>query len=252
MRREVGLLPSDVERLSEWIRAQVAEAGRVAAVVGLSGGIDSATVAALAKRALGDEVYGVIMPCESDPADAEDARLAAEALNVSYRVVDLGPVFQVLRAQLELPPNLPRLAVANLKPRLRMITLYAEAAARNALVLGTGNRSELEIGYFTKYGDGGVDLLPLGGLVKTEVRALAADLGVPRPILDKRSNPHPLSKKFIGRPIIGGVSCPRPIKMAKNAIIDAKYPHNAHYSQLVSVPSGASLNIAPSPPFATP
>ena len=182
----MGSLPSDVERLTEWIRAQVAEAGRVAAVVGLSGGIDSATVAALAKRALGSEAYGVIMPCGSDPADAEDARFTAEALGLSYRTVDLGPVFDLLREQLALPPGVPRLAVANLKPRLRMITLYAEAAVRNALVLGTGNRSELEIGYFTKYGDGGVDLLPIGGYLKHEVRALAKELGVPARIIDRQ------------------------------------------------------------------
>ncbi len=179
-------MPSDVERVTEWIRAQVAEAGRVAAVVGLSGGIDSATVAALAKRALGDEVYGVIMPCDSDPADAEDARLLAETLGMTHRTVDLGPVFQVLRDQLALPPNMPRLAVANIKPRLRMITLYAEAAVHNALVLGTGNRSELEIGYFTKYGDGGVDLLPIGSFLKHEVRQLARDLGVPARIIDRQ------------------------------------------------------------------
>ncbi len=172
--------------MTEWIRAQVAEAGRVAAVVGLSGGIDSATVAALAKRALGDEVYGVIMPCDSDPADAEDARLLAETLGMTHRTVDLGPVFQVLRDQLALPPNMPRLAVANIKPRLRMITLYAEAAVHNALVLGTGNRSELEIGYFTKYGDGGVDLLPIGSFLKHEVRQLARDLGVPARIIDRQ------------------------------------------------------------------
>lgn len=179
-------MPSDVERVTEWIRAQVAEAGRIAAVVGLSGGIDSATVAALAKRALGDEVYGVIMPCDSDPADAEDARLLAETLGMTHRTVDLGPVLQVLRDQLALPPNMPRLALANIKPRLRMITLYAEAAAHNALVLGTGNRSELEIGYFTKYGDGGVDLLPIGSFLKHEVRQLARDLGVPARIIDRQ------------------------------------------------------------------
>jgi len=179
-------VPSDVERLTEWIRARVAEAGRVAAVVGLSGGIDSAVVAALAKRALGDEAYGVIMPCDSDPADADDARLLAEAIGLTYRTVDLGPALAVLRDQLALPPTVPRLAVANLKPRLRMITLYAEAAVRNALVLGTGNRSELEIGYFTKYGDGGVDLLPIGGFLKREVRALARDLGVPQRIIDRQ------------------------------------------------------------------
>jgi len=178
-------LASDVDRLVEWMRQQVAEAGRTGAVVGLSGGIDSATVAALAKRAFGDEAHGVIMPCDSDPQDAEDARLLAQTIDLTYRTVDLAPALATLREQLELPPNAPRLAIANIKPRLRMIALYAEAALHNALVLGTGNRSELEIGYFTKYGDGGVDLLPIGGFLKHEVRQLARDLGVPQRIIDR-------------------------------------------------------------------
>jgi NAD+ synthase len=91
------------------------------------------------------------------------------------------------------PPDSPsaadetatRLALANLKPRLRMTTLYHVANRLNYLVAGTGNRSEISIGYYTKYGDGGVDLLPLGSLVKSEVRALARDLGVPTRIVDK-------------------------------------------------------------------
>nr|MCU0256832.1 NAD(+) synthase [Vicinamibacterales bacterium] len=78
-----------------------------------------------------------------------------------------------------------RLAQANLKPRLRMTTLYYVANRLNYLVAGTGNRTEIAIGYYTKYGDGGVDLLPLGALVKSEVRALARELGVPAPIIEK-------------------------------------------------------------------
>ncbi|MDA8343970.1 MAG: NAD(+) synthase [Thermaerobacter sp.] len=179
-------MPTEVERIVEWLRAEVSSAGKSAAVVGLSGGIDSATVAALAKQAFGDRAFGVIMPCDSDPKDAEDARLVAEAIGMQHRIVDLTPVYQLLRETLGLPDGAPRLAIANLKPRLRMITLYAEAAVRGALVLGTGNRAELEIGYFTKYGDGGVDLLPLGGFLKREVRELARQIGVPQRTIDRQ------------------------------------------------------------------
>ncbi len=179
-------MPTEVERIAEWLRAEVSGAGKSAAVIGLSGGIDSATVAALAKLAFGDQAYGVVMPCESDPKDADDARFVAEAIGLQYRTVDLTPVYQALREAIGLPDGTPRLAVANLKPRLRMISLYAEAALRGALVLGTGNRSELEIGYFTKYGDGGVDLLPLGGFLKREVRDLARQLSVPQRIIDRQ------------------------------------------------------------------
>lgn len=179
-------MPTEVERIVEWLRAQAKSAGKSAAVVGLSGGIDSATVAALAKQAFGDRAFGLIMPCDSSPKDAEDALFAAEAIGLQHRTVDLTPVFQELRETLGLPDGAPRLAIANLKPRLRMITLYAEAAVRGALVLGTGNRSELEIGYFTKYGDGGVDLLPLGGFLKREVRELARQIGVPERIVERQ------------------------------------------------------------------
>ncbi len=179
-------MPSEVERIVEWLRAEVSGAGKSAAVVGLSGGIDSATVAALAKQAFGEKAFGVIMPCDSDPRDAEDARLVAESIGLQYRTVDLTPVYAQLRETLGLSDGAPRLASANLKPRLRMITLYAEAALRGALVLGTGNRSELEIGYFTKYGDGGVDLLPIGGFLKREVRELAREISVPQRIIDRQ------------------------------------------------------------------
>lgn len=173
------------ERLVDWLRQRVSEAACRGAVFGLSGGIDSAVVAALAKRAFADQALGVIMPCHSNPEDAEHGRLCAEALDLEYITVDLSATFDQLAQALQVTEQTPRLAVANLKPRLRMTTLYFHAAARQALVLGTGNRSELTIGYFTKYGDGGVDVMPIAGLVKHQIWELAAYLGIPPVIIEK-------------------------------------------------------------------
>jgi NAD+ synthase len=169
-------------RISEWLREQVSSAGAKGLVVGLSGGVDSACTAALAKRAVGDQVLGVLMPCHSDPVDGEYARMVADKLGIETIEVDLGAVHDLLVEQL---PQAGPMAVANIKPRLRMTTLYYLAAARNYLVAGTGNKSELMIGYFTKYGDGGVDLEPLGELFKGQVWDLARYLGIPQPIIDR-------------------------------------------------------------------
>ena len=181
-------MPELAEHLTDWIRAEVTAGGGCGAVFGLSGGIDSAVVAALAKQAFPHHTLGVIMPCHSDPRDAEDGALVAHHYGVPSATVDLGPVYDLLLQQLagsssDLPES--RLATANLKPRLRMTTLYAFANQLGYRVLGTGNRSELAVGYFTKYGDGGADLLPLGSLVKSEVRDLARSLDVPARIITK-------------------------------------------------------------------
>ncbi len=176
------------KHLTDWIASEIAASGGSGAVFGLSGGIDSAVVAALAKRAYPAHCLGVIMPCHSDAADADDARLVAHHFGVASATVDLGPVYDTLLAQLEATCSdlaTASLACANLKPRLRMTSLYAFANRQNYRVLGTGNRSEIEVGYFTKYGDGGVDLLPLGSLTKTLVRQLAQHLGVPARIIAK-------------------------------------------------------------------
>lgn len=171
------------EQIAAWLRGYADEAGLGGYVVGLSGGIDSACTAALCQRAVGDGVLGVLLPCHSLPEDAEMARIVADAYGIETVTVDLGQSFDALVAAL--PPGQSKMAVANIKPRLRMATLYALAQTRRYLVAGTGNRSELLVGYFTKYGDGGVDVEPLGNLYKWQVRELARELGVPQPIIDR-------------------------------------------------------------------
>lgn len=183
--------------MAVWIRDQVASAGARGIVVGLSGGIDSAVVARVSQLALGDAVVGVIMPAHSQPQDEADARLVASTFSLRTVRVDLSGPFDAMLTSIQggaaaLPalasPGTDaagRLSQANIKPRLRMATLYFVASRLSYLVAGTGNRSEIAIGYYTKYGDGGVDLLPLASLVKREVRNLAEELGVPRAVIDK-------------------------------------------------------------------
>lgn len=168
--------------IADWIRTTVHDTGAEGVVVGLSGGIDSAVALSLAHRSLSDNVIAVILPCESDPADAEDARLVASAVGVSCTEIDLTAAYRALVAVL---PEAPDLVRANIKPRLRMIAQYYLASRSNYLVCGTSNRSERSIGYFTKYGDGGADLLPIGGLLKFELRQLARTLGIPDRIINK-------------------------------------------------------------------
>lgn len=181
-----------VARLVDWLRAQVTEAGAEGCVFNLSGGLDSAVVAGLCKRAWPEACLALILPCHSQAADREDAELVADTFGVPVKTHDLSPVYdrflEILGASGGREPargSAEAIARANIKARLRMITAYYEANRRGYLVVGTGNRSELAMGYFTKYGDGGVDLLPLGNLVKAQVREVARELGVPTRIIEK-------------------------------------------------------------------
>jgi NAD+ synthase len=182
------------------MRRQLAAWGARGFIVGLSGGIDSAVVARLAQLAAPGAVVGAILPCHSDLADETDAALLASHFSLPTVRVDLSAAYDALVAELQtplqkLPEAIPattpadplrgRVPLANVKPRLRMTTVYFFANSLNYLVAGTGNRSELSIGYFTKYGDGGVDLLPIGHLVKSEVRTLARELNVPAAIIER-------------------------------------------------------------------
>lgn len=151
--------------------------------MGLSGGIDSCLVARLAREAVGKKrLLALILPCHSLKSDLADAKICARHLGIKIKTIDLSPVYDKL---IKILPQAGRLAQANLKPRLRMAVLYYFANKLNYLVCGTGNKSELMAGYFTKHGDGATDILPIGGLFKTQVRALAASLGLPPSIINK-------------------------------------------------------------------
>ncbi len=178
----MGVTMPLADEIAAWIGKIVADAGAQGVVIGLSGGIDSAVVAGLAVRALPGRVLGAILPCESAPCDAELGRAVAARFGIESVEVELTAAYRALAAAL---PEGPAMARANIKPRLRMIALHYLAAARRCLVCGAGNRSELTIGYFTKFGDGGVDLLPIGGLLKCQVRELARQLGVPQAVIDR-------------------------------------------------------------------
>lgn len=154
-------------------------------VVGLSGGIDSALCARLARDALGpDRVLGVLLPAAGFPEDLQrETERYADDLGIAHRTVPLSGLSEAFRTAL--PDVTDRITRGNTVARLRMAVLYALARDHHRLVMGTGNKSELLQGYFTKYGDGGVDLLPIGDLYKTQVRALAEALELPSAIRER-------------------------------------------------------------------
>lgn len=175
-------------KLITWIKETVSQAGGKGVVIGMSGGVDSSVVAVLCKRAFSETTLGVIMPCHSSKIDREHAEFLAAKFYIPFKVVVLDKVFDTLL--MVLPGNgydaaTRKLAANNIKPRLRMVTLYYFANRLNYLVVGASNKSELSVGYFTKYGDGGSDLMPLGNLVKSQVRDLARYLDIPKEIIDK-------------------------------------------------------------------
>ena len=170
-----------------YIRNKLSEAHADGIVFGNSGGKDSALVGILCKAAC-DNTVGVIMPCSSKRnygEDAADGRALAEQFGIETRVVDLTPVREAELKALEGVAALNDMALTNIAPRLRMTTLYAIGAAENRLVVGTGNRSETYMGYFTKWGDGASDFNPIADLCATEVFAFLRFLNAPASIVEK-------------------------------------------------------------------
>lgn len=169
----------------QFLRRHVEAAGAKGLVVGVSGGLDSAVVAALAVQAVGNRhVLAIMLPApDSNPQDAAHAKLGCKKFGLKPVTHPIGPIVAGLEETLGYTPEAR--VKGNAKARARMLLLYAEAQKRSYLVCGTGNKSEILTGYFTKHGDGGVDLNPIGDLYKTQVRELARHLGVPKPIIDK-------------------------------------------------------------------
>ncbi len=156
-------------------------------IFGLSGGIDSAVIAILCAKSLKDRSLALIMPDSkiTSKADTEDALKLVDKLGLEYKLTDINPIHYEYSKYLEPSP----LALGNLRARIRANILYYYANSKNYLVLGSSDKSEFLIGYFTKYGDGGADLLPIVSLYKTQIREFAKFLGVPDSIISKKSSP---------------------------------------------------------------
>ena len=170
--------------LVQFIHDEVTKPGFSRAVIGLSGGIDSATTAFLAAEALGPQnVLCVRMPyATSSPDSLSDAQKVIDQLGVCALTVPITPMVDPLFAQV---PDMPPQRRGNVMARMRMIVLYDQSAAFGGLVIGTGNKTEIMLGYTTLYGDSAAAMHPLGDLYKAQMRQLARALGVPQPILVK-------------------------------------------------------------------
>ena len=173
--------------IQNWIEDYVKNAKADNIVVGLSGGIDSSVTAALCTNALGKErMIGLGLPCSSISKDLEDAKLIAKQLEIGFEVLDLTSVYDMFLDIVDPETRKAKMAIANLKPRLRMMALYfIGQSSGNSLVAGTSNRAELAIGYFTKYGDSAADFEPMASIYKQEVRKMARILNIPERIIIK-------------------------------------------------------------------
>jgi NAD+ synthase len=172
----------------EFIRLEVSRAQSHGVVLGLSGGVDSSVAVSLATQALGSKrVLGLILPDKkvSDQKDIDDAVDLSKLLDIKYQIID---ITEIKQKYIDLLP-VEKISVGNLTARIRMTLLYYYANLYNKLVLGTSDKSEIMIGYFTKFGDGASDLLPLADVYKTQVRELGRYLNVPKTILLKKSTP---------------------------------------------------------------
>ena len=177
----------EFENRVAFIKSVLCESGLKGIVYGNSGGKDSALVGILCKAAC-ENTVGIILPCTSKrnyDEDAADAKEVAKKYNIETRTVDLTPVKEAELKALDGVAVMNASALANIAPRLRMLTLYAIAAAENRLVAGTGNRSEAYVGYFTKWGDGAHDFNPIADLTVTEIYEFLRYLDAPKCVIEK-------------------------------------------------------------------
>lgn len=180
-----------ISRIKRFLSTHFEETGSKRLVVGMSGGLDSSVTATLCAHAVGNlQVLGVCMPEDETRNDQaiEDARSLASKLRIRLKIMDITPILQASRVSLGFNKS-KKIAWGNVKARLRAVSLYYLANLDRGLVVGTGDKSEIMLGYFTKFGDGACDLQPLADLYKTSVRDLAKHLGIPAKIRSKPSSP---------------------------------------------------------------
>ena len=176
-----------LKKISRFLNKEVKSRNARCVVIGISGGIDSTVTAYLSAQALGaDKVLGLLLPDYSvtPKIDVKHGLEISKKLNINYELIDIG------KGKNHIIKNFPRnkLAKANFLVRLRMAILYYYAATKGGIVVGTADKSELQLGYFTKYGDGGADIFPIADLYKTEVRRIARYMKIPQHIIEKRSS----------------------------------------------------------------
>lgn len=177
----------EFEKRVAFIKSVLAESGAKGIVFGNSGGKDSALVGILCKAAC-ENTVGIILPCASKrnyDRDTADANEVAQKYNIETRSVDLTPVKEAEIEAIKKATTLNYTANLNMAPRIRMMTLYAIAASESRLVAGTGNRSELYVGYFTKWGDGSCDFNPIADLTVTEIYEFLRYLEAPKAVINK-------------------------------------------------------------------
>jgi NAD+ synthase len=243
-------LEQKIEKLVEWLQTKVKESGLKGAIVGISGGIDSAVVTHLIKRAFPENSLGLIMPCKSNPKDQEDALKVVDSSGINHFIIDLTHTHNTLFSEIEAKlktggvwnEDKSKLGDANTRARLRMTTLYAIANNYGYLVVGTDNAAEWHTGYFTKYGDGGVDLVPLIHFTKGEVRELAKALGVSSDIITKAPSAGlwegQTDEKEMGTTydIIDQYLLGKKIPERDRQIIEKLHEHSQHKRELAAAP----------------
>lgn len=185
-------LPSVEARVKYFIKNYVEKSGARGIVLGLSGGVDSSTAAAVSALAIGGEnVLGLVMPEEEtrNPLDIQHAKMVAEKFSFPTETIDITPITRAHYQSLPIYDPEDRVSNGNIKARTRMVCLYYYANRLNRIVVGSSDKSETMIGYFTKWGDAAADISPLMDLYKTQVRKLALHIGVPQEIAMKPSSP---------------------------------------------------------------
>ena len=175
-------------RIQDGLKQSIEKTDSKGVIFGLSGGIDSAVIAYLCNNAIKEKTLAVIMPDSkiSPESETNDALKIVDSLGIDYKLLDINSIHKEFNMVLEPEDK----ALGNLRARIRMNILYYYANLKNLVVLGSSDKSEFNIGYFTKFGDGAADTLPIVSLYKTQVRELAKHLGIDEKIITKKSSPH--------------------------------------------------------------